>query len=430
MGIQINGLTDTISASDGSLTVSGTDFTDVTNISVTGVSTFSTGPVFIGSATSTGTASQSLQVTGSAYISDNLGIGVTNPGAKLDVAGDIRLSAADAEIEFNTGGVRLKGRTNALSIHTGGGLDTETSERVRINNTGVGIGTSNPTVALQLSPTASISNVGTGITLPGTIGAALTVAQFLYGNSNASYLRIKATRNEAGSSWTSASTKLVQVTDVTEQSYIDFNPIGSWSGGGTGLGFGGASGEWARFNISGNLGIGTTNPTYKTHIVDTAATGAGLLVQGGGQGSPIARFERTVGGSGLLVDVNASGGDPQIVFHRVGVTTFAIGLNQSTGTGDVFEIASSGALGTNTRFVIDSSNGSVGIGTTNPQTALDLKQKTDAIALPQGTTAQRPGGNAPYIRYNTTNTALEFYNGTDWVEIISDYFPTGSVILG
>jgi hypothetical protein len=25
---------------------------------------------------------------------------------------------------------------------------------------------------------------------------------------------------------------------------------------------------------------------------------------------------------------------------------------------------------------------------------------------------------------------LEFYNGTDWVEIISDYFPSGSVILG
>jgi hypothetical protein len=25
---------------------------------------------------------------------------------------------------------------------------------------------------------------------------------------------------------------------------------------------------------------------------------------------------------------------------------------------------------------------------------------------------------------------LELYNGTDWVEIITDYFPTGSVILG
>ena len=73
---------------------------------------------------------------------------------------------------------------------------------------------------------------------------------------------------------------------------------------------------------------------------------------------------------------------------------------------------------------------SIGIGTATPRAAIDAAEKTDAIALPQGTTAQRPSGNNPYIRYNTTNSALEFYNGTDWVEIISDYFPTGSVILG
>lgn len=76
------------------------------------------------------------------------------------------------------------------------------------------------------------------------------------------------------------------------------------------------------------------------------------------------------------------------------------------------------------------SSGNVGIGTTNPTVSLDLGSRTDAIELPQGTTAQRPSGNNPYIRYNTTNSALEFYNGTDWVEIISDYFPTGSTILG
>jgi hypothetical protein len=73
---------------------------------------------------------------------------------------------------------------------------------------------------------------------------------------------------------------------------------------------------------------------------------------------------------------------------------------------------------------------SIGINTSSPKSALDLSQATTGIALPQGTTAQRPTGNNPYIRYNTTNSALEFYNGTDWVEIISDYFPSGSTILG
>ena len=76
------------------------------------------------------------------------------------------------------------------------------------------------------------------------------------------------------------------------------------------------------------------------------------------------------------------------------------------------------------------STGSVGISSATPKTDIDISQKTGAVALPQGTTAQRPTGSAPYIRKNTTNNALEYYDGTSWVEIITDYFPTGSVILG
>ena len=162
--------------------------------------------VLVGTVSSTGTASQPLQVSGGAYISGNLGIGTTNP-----------------------------------------------------------------TVALQLSPNASISNVGTGITLPGTVGSALTVAQFYYGNANASYLRIKATRNEAGSNWFSASTKLVNVTDVTEQGYIEYNPSGAIYG----MAFGSGSTEWARFLQGGNLGIGTTNPLDKLHVLGDFLVAAG-----------------------------------------------------------------------------------------------------------------------------------------------------------
>ena len=75
-------------------------------------------------------------------------------------------------------------------------------------------------------------------------------------------------------------------------------------------------------------------------------------------------------------------------------------------------------------------NGKIGISSTAPKTDVDISQKTGAVALPQGTTAQRPTGSAPYIRKNTTNNALEYFDGTSWVEIITDYFPTGSVILG
>jgi len=52
-----------------------------TDLNVTGIATFTNGPVLVGSGTSTGTAGQRLQVTGGAYLSGNLGIGTTLPSS-------------------------------------------------------------------------------------------------------------------------------------------------------------------------------------------------------------------------------------------------------------------------------------------------------------------------------------------------------------
>ena len=79
---------------------------------------------------------------------------------------------------------------------------------------------------------------------------------------------------------------------------------------------------------------------------------------------------------------------------------------------------------------ISGAGSSVGIGSTGPEVSLDVSQNTDAIGLPKGTTAQRPTGVEGFIRFNSTSKALEIYDGTNWVEIITDYFPSGSVILG
>ena len=58
-------------------------------------------------------------------------------------------------------------------------------------------------------------------------------------------------------------------------------------------------------------------------------------------------------------------------------------------------------------------DGKVGIGTDAPAVSLDLGNNTDAIRVPNGATADRPSGIFPgMIRYNTTTSEFEGYSGT------------------
>jgi len=80
------------------------------SLTATGVSTFTNGPILVGTATSTGTASQRLQVDGGAYVSGNLGIGTTNPIAKLQVVGSTELS------ELNLSGISSSISSTAIDV--------------------------------------------------------------------------------------------------------------------------------------------------------------------------------------------------------------------------------------------------------------------------------------------------------------------------
>jgi len=52
------------------------------------------------------------------------------------------------------------------------------------------------------------------------------------------------------------------------------------------------------------------------------------------------------------------------------------------------------------------------------QGLLKFTEATDYLKIPTGTTAQRPSSpNAGYIRFNTTISAVETYDGTKWIEI-------------
>ena len=70
-------------------------------------------------------------------------------------------------------------------------------------------------------------------------------------------------------------------------------------------------------------------------------------------------------------------------------------------------------------LALDVSNSRIGIGTASPSTTLHVSA-TDAIRLPSGTTAQRPGSPANGdIRYNSTTSTIEGYANSAWANLAS-----------
>jgi hypothetical protein len=195
-----------------------------TDLQVTGISTFTNGPVLIGSATSTGTASQRLQVTGGAYVSGNLGIGTTNPTSTLtnfgsfatgltantlfvtnDSDGIVRMGPTIIGTPTGTGRLNIQDRTGSfINFYNGTTLvgrftspnnsdlplEVGGSERLRILGASgnIGIGTTNPQYNLHVIGSFAATTKSFVIDHPTKPGKKLRYAS-LEGPENAIYVR-------------------------------------------------------------------------------------------------------------------------------------------------------------------------------------------------------------------------------------------------
>jgi hypothetical protein len=171
-----------------------------TDLQVTGVSTFTNGPVLIGSGTSTGVSEQRLQVTGGGYISGSLGIGTTAPRDQgtLEVVstipgGGIRVSSFGT----NSPGFRLvnnetgENAQNLLALSTGAGLiNSRPGDYIIRNNAGgsiifglnqLGIST---TGFVRITPNSELLVGSSSSITTGTLGQNLQVTGGAYVSGN------------------------------------------------------------------------------------------------------------------------------------------------------------------------------------------------------------------------------------------------------
>lgn len=121
--------------------------------------------------------------------------------------------------------------------------------------------------------------------------------------------------------------------------------------------------------------------------------------------------------SQLANGVNTSGqlNAATYLFNQVPVANGGTGLATLTA-GRIPYGAGTSAFGNSASLFYDSANTRVGVGTSVPAVTLSLIG-TDAIRIPAGTTAQQPAGVAGYLRFNSTTTQFEGYNGTAWSSV-------------
>jgi hypothetical protein len=167
---------------------------------------------------------------------------------------------------------------------------------------------------------------------------------------------------------------------------------------------------------------GLTPSTATTGVVTLAGT---LNTSSGGTGlTTFTAGDLTYYASGTALSklgiatagyfLSSSGTAPQWS-QTLGVANGGTGLNSLTA-GRIPYGAGTSAFGNSANLFWDSANNRLGVGTSSPAVTVAISA-TDAILIPNGTTAQRPTGAAGYLRFNSTTTQFEGYNGTAWASV-------------
>ena len=197
----------------------------------------------------------------------------------------------------------------------------------------------------------------------------------------------------------------------------------------------------------GNVGIGTTSPGAKLHVV-VGSNGAytTLVTQDDARKIKIGRdsiqstnlsdaatnlYLNQAGANVILPNSNSRFGigttSPSAKFHvhngEAIIASSADGVKLSYSNGNSSGIIDTAFSDNNLEFRTNgtakmwiANDGNVGIGTTSPAVSLDISA-TDAIQMPVGLTSERPTGTNGMLRYNSSDNEFEGYIDGNWGSI-------------
>ena len=165
---------------------------------------------------------------------------------------------------------------------------------------------------------------------------------------------------------------------------------------------GGTLGVTGATTLSSTLGVtGAVTLSNSASIVGDLSVNTNKFTVEASSGNTSIAGNATIAGN-LSIDGNVVLGNNATDIITIGANTLTLNADLNVNSGKFFFSQS------NTRF---------GVNTSTPIVSLDINT-TDGLALPAGTTGQRPATvKTGIIRYNITTSKPEIYDGTDWKDV-------------
>lgn len=258
------------------------------------------------------------------------------------------------------------GTTNYVSKFTA--ANTLGNSQIFDNGVSVGIGTTSPTGKLEIASDGSLTG---GLRISNT-GATVGPSIYMKGQSK---------------SWTISATNSSAVAGANKLIFRDYS----------------SAADRMAIDASGNVGIGTTAPTYKLDVNHSGSTGI--------------RSRSTSGYS--VVDIDAADGDAVIRFYKAGAGMWLIGNHYANDNFRIYE------LGTSTeRLMIERTSGNVGVGTSTPVGKLDVVANAGLYA--GHFTNSNAGGSAYHVIHGeATHTGSSDVIGVYGQNTVEGYYGYG-----